>query len=195
MARRSDHSKDEIKALAIKHAYELVEEKGEAGFKARDIAKRMGYTVGTLYYVFDNMENLRFHVCSKIVDYLYNTAIKELPKKKKKINFHIESYIEFSQTNPKLWLFLYSHNTSPRKTTPTWFLEKLDRLFSLYAEAFYPYTKNKKAAVKAAHIILASMHGMCVLAINSRPDRKDSADPVSMAKHLAKTYLKGLNNT
>ncbi len=82
MARRSDHSKEEIKALAIKHAYELVEEKGEAGFKARDIAKRMGYTVGTLYYVFEDMENLRFHVCSNIVDHLYNTALRELPKKK-----------------------------------------------------------------------------------------------------------------
>ncbi len=59
MARRSDHSKEEIKALAIKHAYKLIEENGEAGFKARDIAKRMGYTVGTIYYVFGNMENLR----------------------------------------------------------------------------------------------------------------------------------------
>lgn len=195
MARRSDHSKEEIKALAIKHAYDLVEEKGEAGFKARDIAKRMGYTVGTLYYVFDDMENLRFHVCSKIVDCLYNTALQELPKKKNKINFHITSYMEFSQTNPNLWIFLYSHNTSTGNNTPRWFLEKLDRLFFLYSEAFYPYTKNKKAAVKAAHVILASMHGMCVLALNARPDRMNSADPVSMAKHLVKVYLKGLNNT
>ncbi len=140
------------------------------------------------------MENLRFHVCSKIVDHLYNAALRELPKKKNKINFHITSYIEFSQTNPNLWLFLYSHNTSSKKKAPSWFLEKLDRLFALYTEAFYPYTKTKKAAVKAAHVILASMHGMCVLAINSRPDGMNSADPVSMAKHLVKIYLRGLNN-
>jgi len=194
LARRSDHSKEEIKALAINHAYKLIEEKGEDGFKARDIAKRMGYTVGTIYYVFDNMENLRLHVCAKILDSLHSKAIKDLPKKKNKINFHITNFIEYSQKHSKLWLFLYS-NSSNRNETPLWFLEKLDGLFLLYAEAFYPHTKNKKEALKAAHVILASMYGMCILAINSRPDRINSAEPISMAKHLAKTYLKGLHNS
>jgi len=195
MARRSDHSKEEIKELAIKHAFKLIEANGETGFKARDIAKHMGYTVGTIYYVFGNMKNLRFHVCGKILDMLHSIAIKELPKKKNKMNYHITNYIEFSQKHMNLWLFLYSQKSSPRQKAPPWFLAKLDGLFLVYAEAFYPHTKNKRAALKAAHVILASMYGMSILAMNSAPDRMNSAEPVSMAKHLAKTYLKGLHNT
>ncbi|MBN4075789.1 MAG: hypothetical protein COA71_13675 [SAR86 cluster bacterium] len=193
MARRSDHSKEEIKALAIKHAYELIEEKGEAGFKAREIAKRMGYTVGTLYYTFDNMEILRFHVCGQILDTFYNITLKELPKKKNKLIYLITQYIRFSQDCRNQWMFLHSFKGTFKEAVPVWYLEKAQRAFALYAEAFSPYIKNKKTALKAAQVIISSIHGMCILSLNDKMTKSTQLQPEVMAKHLVKTYLKGLN--
>ncbi len=127
MARRSDHSREEIKVLAIKHAHKLIEEKGEAGFNARNIAKRMGYTVGTLYYVFGNMESLRFHVCGHILDQFHEITIKNLPKRNNKLNYHISRYIQFSKEYFNHWTFLHSINNLTKDEAPKFYEEKMHR--------------------------------------------------------------------
>ena len=195
MARRSDHSKEEIKALAIKHAYELVEEKGEKGFKARDIAKRMGYTVGTIYYVFDNMENLRFHVYGAILDLFLKEIEKGIRNKRNKLNFHIKKYIQFSREYENLWLFLYSLDDLTQSDVPECYSEKIHIFFGLMVEALLPHIKNKKHAPKAAQTILTSVHGMCVLSIRGNRIQGESFDLEAMAKHMIFTYLNGLNNS
>lgn len=194
MARRSDHSKEEIKALAIKNAFELVAENGEKGFKARDIAKRMGYTVGTIYYVFDNMENLRFHVYAAILDLFHKDIVKGLRNKKNKLNYHIKKYIQFSQDYQNLWLFLYSLDNMTENEVPEWYSEKIQRFFGLMVEALTPHIKHKRNVTKAAQTILTSVHGMCVLSIRGNRIKGGGFDLESMAKHMITTYLHGLNN-
>ena len=56
MGRRSDHSREEIQAMAIAAAAKLVETEGFQSLTARKVAKAIGYTVGTLYHVFRNFE-------------------------------------------------------------------------------------------------------------------------------------------
>lgn len=195
MARRSDHSKEEIKELAIKHAFELVEEKGEAGFKARDIAKRMGYTVGTLYYVFDNMENLRFHVYGAILDLFMEEIQSGISNKKNKLNYHIKKYIQFSRDHQNLWLFLYSLDNMTKNDIPDWYLNKIQGFFSLMVECLIPYVDQKRRVAKAAQTILTSVHGMCVLSIRGNRIKDGNIDLEAMAKHMITTYLNGLNNS
>ncbi len=195
MARRSDHSREEIKALAIKHAFALIEEKGEAGFNARNIAKRMGYTVGTIYYVFGNMENLRFHVCGHILDYFREITIKKLPNAKNKLNYHISRYIQFSREHFNLWSFLHSLNNLTKGDAPEFYEEKIHRFFKLLTDALIPYTKTKKTALKAARTIVPSLHGMCIYSQRRNLIEQNTSDLEVMAKHMVKTYLKGLNHS
>ena len=194
MARRSDHSKEEIKALAIKHAYKLIEENGEAGFKARDIAKRMGYTVGTIYYVFGNMENLRFHVCGHIMDLFNVSALKGLARKKNKLLYLVTHYIKISKEYRNQWMFLFNFQGTFRDNVPDWYIEKTRRGFKMFAEHLAPHIGNKQKTLKATEIILASIHGMCILSLNDKSTKSKKLKTEAMAKHLVETYLKGLNN-
>ena len=52
MARRSDHSREELREMAITAAEQIVVEQGYEGLSARKVAAAIGYTVGTLYLVF-----------------------------------------------------------------------------------------------------------------------------------------------
>jgi len=189
VARRSDHSKEEIRELAITHACKLIAEKGDDGYNARSITKEMGYTVGTLYYLFGNMEKLRFHVCGRILDQLFNQWEAELPKNKNKLNYHIMSYIKFTQEHMYLWTFLFSFNSSSREAAPLWYREKVAKFFFLFAEAFQPYIKNKKAALTAAKTIFSSVHGICIMSLTGQLNLINTESPESLAKHLLKTYL------
>ncbi len=58
MGRRSEHSIEEIRSMALDAADGLLKEQGLAGFSTRAIAKAMGYTAGTLYLAFRNLDDL-----------------------------------------------------------------------------------------------------------------------------------------
>jgi AcrR family transcriptional regulator len=58
MGRRSDHSRDELRALILDAGTALIAEKGFGAFSAREVAKRIGYTIGTIHNVFGNVDGL-----------------------------------------------------------------------------------------------------------------------------------------
>src|SRR5207253_2291494 len=49
MARRSDHTRAELEALILDEGHRLMAETGYARFSAREVAKRVGYSIGTIY--------------------------------------------------------------------------------------------------------------------------------------------------
>ena len=58
MARRSDHTREELGALILTNARRIVREDGVDALTARKIAAAAGYTVGTIYQHFGNMDDL-----------------------------------------------------------------------------------------------------------------------------------------
>ena len=58
MARRSDHTRAELKDLALEAARSIVREKGVSALSTRKLADRIGYTSGTIYQVFQNRDDL-----------------------------------------------------------------------------------------------------------------------------------------
>lgn len=62
MARRPDHSRDELYALAMNAARGIVERDGIRGLTARNIATAIGYSPGTLYNLFDNLDDLALQI-------------------------------------------------------------------------------------------------------------------------------------
>tara|TARA_R110000772_G_scaffold84964_3_gene178918 strand:- start:315 stop:1016 length:702 start_codon:yes stop_codon:yes gene_type:complete len=195
VARRSEHSTDQIKELAIASACKLIIENGNDGFKARSVAKEMGYTVGTLYYTFGNMEQLRYHVCGSILDNFFTFTNEQLDKKKDRLTFMLIQYVKFSQNHQNLWTFLFSYDTPPKEKLPDWYSQKLKTLFSQLQASFYPYTNGKAAAVRALRVLWAGVHGICVFSLNGRLALYGDNNPETLAKHLLKTYLDGLKKS
>jgi len=68
MGRRYDHTRKELKEMAIKAGTKLIEDKGLQNCSARKIAKKIGYSVGTLYNVFENYDDLVLHINAVTLD-------------------------------------------------------------------------------------------------------------------------------
>ena len=58
MGRRSDHTAEELRRMTLDAARKIVSENGLRGLTTRSIAREIGYTVGTLYQIFDNVDRL-----------------------------------------------------------------------------------------------------------------------------------------
>ena len=193
MARRSDHTKEELKELAIGAGYELIDKKGFSEFSARQVAADMGYTVGTLYNVFGSLELFMLHIHARTLDELYEQLTQGLKRSKSDhLHFLARAYISFARKNYKRWTALFDYNTS-ENAFPDWYAEKLNKLFGLVEEALLPYIKNDQAkARQTAKILWASIHGICVLSLSGKLDKVGSEKVEVFVNSLLETYMKGL---
>ena len=78
MARRNEHSPQQIKERVLQAAETLVNEEGLAALKVREIAMEIGYTVASIYAVFDNMADLILQLNGRTLDDLA-TQLAEIP--------------------------------------------------------------------------------------------------------------------
>lgn len=192
MARRSDHTRPELQELAISKCIKLISEKGAKGFNARSIAKEMGYTVGTLYYEFGSLLQLRYHVSGRILDIFLQELHAALADHGHDLQRTMLTYVRLSRSHEHLWSFLFTFQAGPRQKAPDWYNEKIELVFRQIELALAPYTSSKKQAREAARIIWSSVHGMCVLSLTGKLQMVGAETPEVMATQFLKTYLAGL---
>ncbi len=75
MGRRSDHTPQQLRDLLIDHGHKLMAEVGYARFSGREVAKRAGYSVGTIYNVFGSLDGASKFVKGDAVAGLLITAL------------------------------------------------------------------------------------------------------------------------
>ncbi|MBL4851095.1 MAG: TetR/AcrR family transcriptional regulator, partial [Gammaproteobacteria bacterium] len=72
MARRNDHSREQLRDLAIQAVLNLVDHDAFVSVTARSVTQDMGYTVGTLYLVFRNFDDLLLQVNAELLKRLHS---------------------------------------------------------------------------------------------------------------------------
>ncbi len=78
MGRRSAHTAEELRELIIQAATELIQESGFGGLSAREIARRISYSPGTLYNVFEDLDDLVPTIEGRLLDKL-TQALSDVP--------------------------------------------------------------------------------------------------------------------
>lgn len=131
MGRRGDHTYKQLTDMIIKAAYNLMEKEGYNKISTRKIASEIGYTVGTLYNIFENLDDIFVHVNSLTLDKLHNALIQALKKaensnpKIQPIKVLADTYIKFSQENFHLWCALFEYKLPNDQVIPKWYIEKI----------------------------------------------------------------------
>jgi AcrR family transcriptional regulator len=195
MARRSEHTKEELKEMAINAGHNIVKSQGFTGFSARKVAAEIGYTVGTIYHVFGTHDLLIIHINARTLDNWYS-ALSKLIKDKKKplsINDLAKFYIEYSASHYNEWSALFEHTAHESENIPDWYIPKMRRFFDLVESLVSPYVGgNKKSARRAARVLWAGIHGICVLSFSKKLDLVESESTAILAKSFVNNYLRGL---
>jgi len=133
MARRSEHTRQELKQLALEAAIRLANEQGLSGLTARKIATEMGYTPGTLYLIFENLDELILHVNAQTLDDIYELMQAQLQctdMAGQGVHQLVDAYMQFATENHGLWSCLHEHKPESEKI-PEWFESRISRNFNL----------------------------------------------------------------
>jgi AcrR family transcriptional regulator len=185
MGRRSDHSRGEIEQMLVSEGHKHLAEVGFARFSAREVSKRIGYSIGTLYNVFGTYD--RFIVA-------LNTRTFQLWAKELRVALDacvdgdrirclVESYFRFARTNRNLWLAIYDHHLPADFTMPEeqdWLRGELTHIMVHEVRSVLPEAVRDEVPM-LARSLLASVHGHCVFDLGGAFALMGQSDPVEMA--------------
>lgn len=196
MARRSDHTQEELRELILEAAERAMAGKGLAGLSARDIARDIGYSPGTIYNIFANLDDVVLNVEARVLDRL-DAKLGQVPARGtplQQIRRLAIAYLEFTRANPKLWGLLFEHTLPARTKAPAWYAKRLARLLGRLEVALLPLfpTSQHAAAARTARVLWASVHGIASLAVADKLANVTNARAEVMLDDLIRTYIAGL---
>jgi AcrR family transcriptional regulator len=196
MARRSDHSRDEIREMALSAAERIIREQGHGGFSARKVAAAIGYTVGTLYLVFDNLDDLILQVNDRTLDRLHaRMLLEQAPHTdaRERLLQLGHTYIQFANEDPRCWEMIFEHRLAQGQQTPGWFQLKVTLMFTLVETQLEPLAGYHSAEeiAQAARALWSGVHGICILANTGKLDAAGIASVQELTHFLMDNFLKG----
>jgi len=171
MARRNDHSRDEIADLAVQSASRQISEHGLESVSIRKIASDIGYSPGTLYNVFEDVYEIIVHVAEGVLGEMIAAAETELEGKQGREGLFelAEFYVRFTEANYRRWQLVTEYQLPKTKTLPPTYVDKMNRVMGFVETAIAAYFPLERALErrKTAVTLWASMHGVCSAASNT----------------------------
>lgn len=193
MARRSDHSKDALLKLALDEGEGLLREVGLSGFSARGVAARMGYTVGTLYHLFGNLDGFFIQLNARTLDVWYEYMCQSVEKAKLTKEHAIlalaQSYLLFAQNNQHVWLTLFEHRLPEGEDIPAWMQAKMQRFFDLLENELRNYMPADDVPQRA-RLLWSGIHGVVMLSLQNKLDVAGDQSPEEMCQTMVAALLK-----
>ncbi len=194
MARRSEHTQEEIRQMVLHAAETIVIEEGAAALKVRNIAMEIGYTVGSIYMVFDNMADLTLHIKARTLDDIA-TQLQQVSGASAEQNLLAlaKAYLNFAQTHYHRWQMLFEYHDNTDKALPTWYQEKVGQVFQVVEVQFQQLlpTASAEQTQRATRALWSGVHGICSLSLSGSLDVAGVSDVEATVMLLAHSFIRG----
>ena len=196
MARRSAHSPEELRERILQAAQSIIEREGLVGLSAREIARMIGYSPGTLYNIFENLDDvlltLQIQMVGSLIDVI--KAVPYGPTPEETINAVAKAYLNFALDNKRMWNLLFTHYLPDGAKVPAALHDNVNSVSGLIAEILTPMLpKASKADIEiAAKSLFAGVHGITAIAVTDKGPTLTSTTAHVFVKKLTTTYIRGL---
>ncbi|HEX5957388.1 MAG TPA: TetR/AcrR family transcriptional regulator [Hyphomicrobiaceae bacterium] len=203
MGRRSSHTPQQLRALVLDAAQEIIETQGLSGLSARESARRIGYSPGTIYNIFANLDDVVLNVEARVLDALDerlgeaqqaagNDATENAADRLVRI---ARAYLSFAQEKPRLWNLLLEHHMPPGAELPTWYGQKLEQLTTQIELALAPHFTpgSESERQRAARALWAGVHGIASLSTADKLTVVTRETAGALIDNLVGVYLAGLS--
>ncbi len=187
--------------MFVVEGHKHMEEVGFARFSAREVAKRVGYTIGTLYNVFGTLDQLLIAINTRTFE-LWADHVRERlaagsgPESEvgadDRIRRLVEAYFGFARANENSWSAIYDHHLpvdvklsdeqNQRRGGLTQII--VDEVAGVLPEA------ARSEAPRLARSLIAVVHGHCVFDLNGSFALMGVSGPVELALERVREALR-----
>jgi len=173
MGRRNEHSREELKALVLRAAGDIVAASGAAALSMREVARRIGYTVGALYIVFENLDDLIVHLNEQTILEL-RTALERIRGRTNQpaqnLRLLVAAYLGFALLNTARWRLVFEHRLPEGQKAPSTYAGHTAAIFALVGERLREagITRDEASTAELATALWSGAHGICMLAVTGK---------------------------
>jgi AcrR family transcriptional regulator len=167
-----------LRERLIDAAERTIASKGLAALRARELARETGCAVGTIYNVFEHLDQLVICVGARtlamldaalaaarppVLDSAGTAAVDDLVRL-------ALAYLEFAATHTVRWRALFEHRMSGDRSLPEWFVEQQHRLFAQVERplaALLPRL-DREGRQLLARTVFSAVHGIVALGLEEK---------------------------
>jgi AcrR family transcriptional regulator len=171
MARRGHHTLEQIKNMVLVAAEDLVINGGLTQLRVRNIAVKIGYTVGSIYMVFDNMNDLILHIKGRTLDAITGQMEQvQCSNPEHCLEELAGVYIRYASENLNRWSMVFEHRLPEDAEIPEWYQKKVDNLYEKFETHFAMIAPELSHAQRrqTALAFLGGIHGICVFMLTTQ---------------------------
>jgi AcrR family transcriptional regulator len=196
MGRRSLHKPHELRTMILDASREIIEQNGLAGLSAREIARRIEYSPGTIYNMYENLDDVILHVEAQMLDELDKRleGVMSEPPTIDRVRKLAITYLHFTHEKPKLWNLLFEHHMPAGVDLPVWYQQKLEGLLNHVEKVLAPLfpAGRDMERKRAARVLWAGVHGITSLSTADKLSIVSTEAATVLINDLVGTYLSGL---
>ncbi len=193
MARRNDHTREELIALTLEKVNAFLDEKPHHELSLRKIATMIGYVPSTLINVFGNYNLLLLEVVASTLDELAQEAkveVIEATSPEEAIRILANCYLNFAQKNPYRWQLIFQHKM-PGEELPDWQNRRINNLTTMLESQVSAMTQisEAKEIEKISRVLWAGVHGITLLSVDDKLFADDGISGNELIDNLLENYL------
>lgn len=194
MARMVRRTHAEMSAEAIDTAYAIVAEEGIAALTIRRLAEAIGCSVGTIYNLFVDFDDLEQHLAARAMaelgEHLFAAPLPEAPHAR--VRLMAARYVDFAFTRPRLWSMLFDYRALSNRPPPDWHEDATAALTgAIVARTRDVFTGEAEDVRDSIETLWASVHGIATLGLSGALGLVAAARAPALADRLVGTFLAG----
>lgn len=175
MGRRNDHSKEELRNMALIAAEHILINEGYEKLTTRRLAKEIGYTVGSLYMVFKNIDELMLTINARTLTDLFIKIREDIEPIKEDdpvgaLLQIAQSYVDFAFENTERWLAIFIHRVTDVSLLNEEYYQHIAELFYLIVPKIKRIAHNKDEIEieTLARALWGGVHGVVHLSLDNK---------------------------
>lgn len=170
-----------LKTKVLDNGWKILTQKGREALNIRDLAKQSGCSIGTIYNLFENLDEIVLLLNLRCLEKLYGGLHSEMKQAiQEKGNLHTvfqklgKSYIRFGMENPKLWKSLFENLAID--PLPSWYRETVRAGIKVAEQTIQnTFGLKEEKIVRMVSFFWAAMHGMTSIMLNKKMEVIDEA--------------------
>jgi len=167
-----------LRTRLIDAAERTIAEKGLPALKARDLAREAGCAIGTIYNVFEHLDELVLCVgvrtlamLDKALEAARSSSRHGSPEDAVAELVRLAlAYLEFAAMHEVRWRALFEHRMSEARPLPDWFVEQQHVLFAQVEEPLVALLPElgREARHILARTLFSAVHGIVALGLEEK---------------------------
>jgi AcrR family transcriptional regulator len=189
--------RQKIRTTMIDIAERVLATEGLAALQARRIAKEADCAVGTLYNVFDGLDDLIITANARTLVSLGDALIAARDAAPDatvhgRLMALALAYLDFARKNERAWRAVFEHHMTEKKDVPQWYREDQGRLFGLVESVLADSDVASADRPRAARAMFSAVHGIVTIALDQKLAPTDPEDASAHVRFIVRAISSGL---